>query len=146
MKKIKPSGYKKEEPKADGIEPMMGKSMADTIENSFLNNISSSIPKGLNLKTDMPQKAIIKRESKRESKNYNSEKMLLSLYDAHDQLINLFEKFDINDSQSKIIADIVSNISNCISMAGGSVEKFDPLDHVSGLSAPSSNRNIKINL
>ena len=72
-----------------------------------------------------------------------AEKILLSLYDVREELIKAFEGCGINSSVGNILADQISRVGSCIRVAGGEVDEFEPLNHISGLEMPDLNKNLE---
>jgi len=71
----------------------------------------------------------------------HSEKLLLSLYDIRDGLIEAFQSCELNSSISEKIIKQIGRVGNCIIHMGGEVETFDPLQHISGLEIPDIIKN-----
>jgi len=117
----------------------MSEETASEIENSFWANL-----KGIKL----PKNATIDVKSAKNAKtvptpNYNTEKLLSSLYDSRDGLIDLFKEAGI---ESKFASSLTSNINKlgaCIQQVGGEVEAFDPFAHISALRPPNLMKNAK---
>lgn len=137
-KSIKPFGTKKETPV--GGEPVIGASMADNIEETFLNNLGATSKSLINTHPSSAAGSKLKVEKK----DYNTEKMLTSLYEVYDGLMEVFDKTSFGEQTSKILGDVIGKTSECINMAGGEVDDFSPIDHVSGLRTPSNSRNINM--
>lgn len=74
--------------------------------------------------------------------NYNTEKILMDLFEARDMLIDSFSKIGITN-QSQSMVEGINKIGSCISSMGGEVEKFDPFSHISGLQAPNLKKSAK---
>jgi hypothetical protein len=75
-------------------------------------------------------------------KNYNTEELLLELYDTRDHLIKLCSTIDIDNSDT--ISDLTNSINklgSCIIKVGGKVDNFDPMDNMSGLQSPNIRKN-----
>ena len=66
---------------------------------------------------------------------------MIELYDARDELISIFEVSGINTKISKKTEAVISRIEKCIKVIGGDVDKFIPLNHLSGLDAPNFQKN-----
>jgi len=74
-------------------------------------------------------------------RNLISEKLLITLYEIRDSLINIFSKCELNSNISESLADEISRLGDCIVYIGGDVEDFDPLSYASGLDTPDSIKN-----
>ena len=74
--------------------------------------------------------------------NYNTEDLLVNLYNVRDGLIEAFTEMGINKS-SKVMTHNINLLGECIKSIGGQVDGFDPFSHVSGLQAPSLMKNAK---
>lgn len=72
---------------------------------------------------------------------YSTEKVLMSLYDIRDNLIETFQSTGINSNISKKVISSIEKVDVLIKTAGGEVERFDPLNHCSGLQAPNFYKN-----
>lgn len=72
-----------------------------------------------------------------------AEKILLALYDVREELIKAFEGCGINSGVGNVLTDQISRVGSCIRIAGGEVEDFEPLNHVSGLEMPDLNKNLE---
>jgi hypothetical protein len=73
--------------------------------------------------------------------NASMEKVLLSLYDTRDGLVEAFETCNINSRTATILAGQINKLASCIRYMGGDIEEFEPLNHVSGLMAPNFYKN-----
>ena len=72
---------------------------------------------------------------------YSTEKVLLTLYDIRDSLIETFQSTGINSNISKKVILSIEKVDVLIKTAGGEVDRFDPLNHCSGLQAPNFYKN-----
>jgi len=145
MKAISVLGTRRPEPKADDINDEMGtfganEHRAESLESQFLANLDSSTKQRIE---SMPPVSALSANITHTSKNissvakkYNSEKLLVSLYDIYDDMIIQFESMDYTSPITKNMADNIVKLGSCIEQVGGEIEKFSPLDHVSGLDAP----------
>lgn len=115
---------------SENREPLDTKSM---LEEGFFNRL------GKNLKPLPKENKQVISEAKT---NYNTEKLLLNLFEARDGLIENYSKLGIN-SYSQNVVDSINKIGSCICSLGGEVEKFDPFVHISGLQAPNLIKNAK---
>lgn len=79
--------------------------------------------------------------SKKLPEGYSTEKILMAMYDVRDDLIVAFESIGINGKIAEKLTEAIGKVEVCIKMAGGEVEKFIPMDHVSGLAAPDLKEN-----
>lgn len=68
---------------------------------------------------------------------YSTEKILLNLYGARDEIITAFQEIGLNTKAAERLSESIAKIENCIKTAGGDVDRFIPLNHLSGLSAPN---------
>lgn len=73
--------------------------------------------------------------------NISTEKMLYSLFEIHDGLIETFELSELDSPISKKITDLISHMEDCIQYLGGKIEIFEPIKHVSGLDVPDFFKN-----
>jgi hypothetical protein len=72
---------------------------------------------------------------------YSTEKVLISLYDIRDILIDSFRLSGINSNVSKKLVSSIEKVDGLIKTAGGEIERFEPLNHCSGLQAPNFYKN-----
>ena len=72
---------------------------------------------------------------------YSTEKVLISLYEIRDCLIDTFQSSGVNSSISKKVVSSIEKVDVLIKTSGGEVDRFDPLNHCSGLQAPNSNKS-----
>ena len=79
--------------------------------------------------------------SRKLPEGYSTEEVLVSMYDIRDDLVALFEATGINTRYASRITGAIAKAEKCIRTAGGDVEKFIPMDHVSGLAAPDLKEN-----
>jgi len=86
---------------------------------------------------DSPQKEYIEKPV-----NYNTERILVDLFESRDILIDSFSKIGIT-SQSQSMVEGINKLGSCIIAMGGEVEKFDPFSHMSGLQAPNLKKSAK---
>jgi hypothetical protein len=86
-------------------------------------------------------KAIKKFATQKMPDGYSTEKVLMSLYDIRDSLIETFQSTGINSSSSKKVISSIEKVDVLIKTAGGEVDRFDPLDHCSGLQAPNFHKS-----
>ena len=76
------------------------------------------------------------------SPKYNTEKILLDLFEVRDGLIDTYAKIGIN-AHSQSITDGINKLGSCIKSLGGEVDRFDPFAHMSGLQAPNLRKSAK---
>jgi hypothetical protein len=74
------------------------------------------------------------------STNINTEALLLKAYDVRDTLISSFSDIKLGSSLAINMKRAINEIGNMIVGLGGLADSFDPLSHVSGLTAPSINK------
>lgn len=74
-------------------------------------------------------------------KDVSTEKVLGSLYAVYDGLIDTFEKVGLESSAQESIITTINEVIACIRYIGGTVEDFDPYNHVSGLDMPDFYKN-----
>lgn len=72
-----------------------------------------------------------------------AEKILIALYDVREELVKAFEGCGINSGVGNVLADQINRVGSCIRIAGGEVEDFEPLNHISGLEMPDLNKNLE---
>lgn len=115
----------------DEREPLDTKSM---LENAFFANLGKT------------SKDIVSKSENKESKaqisesKFNTEKLLLDLFDIRDTLIESYSKIGIG-STSQPIVDTINKIGSCIKTLGGEAPNFDPFAHISGLQNPILKKN-----
>jgi len=151
MKTISTTGRLRKEVKFEDIneEP------ADTtglLEQTFMNAIPEATRRNIEnaSPSSMPQiKPISSNRGNQDSrvnlaknKDYSTEKLLISLYDIHDSLVSLFEGLNHTSPLASSLSINIDKVDDCIVELGGKIEKFIPLDHVSGLSVPADATNI----
>jgi len=116
----------------DEREPLDTKSM---LESGFFARL------GKDLKS-LPAKKETREETPKPQNNYNTENILLNLFDARDGLIETYSKAGIGDYSQNFV-DSINKIGACIRSLGGEANNFDPLAHVSGLQSPNIHKNAK---
>lgn len=112
-------------------EPLNTKSM---IEEAFFKNLGKS-----SKTTPKAESSIVAKES---SVKYNTEDLLLKLFDARDGLVETYSKIGLG-AYSQSFVDSINKIGTCIRSLGGEAENFDPFAHMSGLKSPSLQKNAK---
>jgi len=75
------------------------------------------------------------------SSNVDSEKLLLDLYATRDGLCDCFGSVDHNSHIARSLVNHINSLGGSIESLGGAVEKFNPLDHISGLKIPDLVKN-----
>jgi len=105
------------------------------LEDSFLKNLG-------NVKIPPAQAPTIVDRSIKvpASSDYNTERMLLELYEVRDGLIATFSEMGLNKT-SQTLVDNINRVGKCIKGLGGEVDHFDPLANVSGLQSPKLNKS-----
>jgi len=73
--------------------------------------------------------------------NASMEKILVALYDTREGMVEAFETCNVNSKTAKILSGQINKLASCIRYMGGDVEEFEPLNHVSGLTAPDFYKN-----
>lgn len=73
--------------------------------------------------------------------NASMEKVLIALYGIREALVESFETCNINSRTASMISKQINSMASCIRYMGGDIEEFEPLNHVSGLSAPNFYKN-----
>lgn len=73
--------------------------------------------------------------------DFSVESLLLELYDLRESLINVFELAGINNTIAEKVGDSIDKAERFINKLGGDIEKFVPLNHISGLQAPDQVKN-----
>lgn len=81
------------------------------------------------------------RTSQKLPEGYSTESILISLYEIRDCLIDTFQSSGVNTPISKKVVFLIEMIDNLIRKSGGEVDRFDPLNHCSGLQAPNSHKS-----
>ena len=74
--------------------------------------------------------------------NIHTEKLLLSLFETRDELIEAFSSVNRLTKTADRITNAINKLGGCIEEMGGEVEEFDPIKHVSGLKIPDYSKNI----
>jgi hypothetical protein len=74
-------------------------------------------------------------------KDFSTEKLLIDLYDLKDELVSAFETAGVNTKASRRIEACIKKAEKSILTVGGDVERFIPLNHLSGLSVPNFFKN-----
>lgn len=74
-------------------------------------------------------------------KDYDSEGLLMGLFDVRDGLIDLFSSINHNSTTGRVLTSQINKVSECIRMVGGEIKPFNPLDHISGLDMPDQTVN-----
>jgi hypothetical protein len=74
---------------------------------------------------------------KETAKNYNTENLLMSLYEVRDDLIESFKEIDLDSNLSQSVSSNINRLGACIKQLGGEADTFDPLNYLSGLQNPS---------
>jgi len=74
-------------------------------------------------------------------KGYDSEGLLVELFDIRDSLVELFSSINHNSPTGRVLTSQINQISGCIRRVGGVAETFNPLDHISGLDMPDQTVN-----
>jgi len=132
----------------DNTTPVEEREILDTkqmVEDSFFSNLEK-IKKG-GMSSIRPETKVAITQIKQDkpdpinTSTLNTEKLLLSLYEVRDDLIEAFGGVDINSVVAKNINNVIIKTGKCIKDIGGEVEEFNPLDHVSGLQVPSLVKN-----
>jgi len=70
----------------------------------------------------------------------NTEDILISAYEARDELIESFKHIQLGTPLSENIKTSINKVGMVISGLGGEVEDFDPLANMSGLNTPDMNK------
>jgi hypothetical protein len=76
------------------------------------------------------------------SSQFNTEKVLMGLFEARDGLVETYAKIGMG-AYSQNFIDGINKIGSCIKALGGEVENFDPFTNMSGLQAPNLVKNAK---
>lgn len=74
---------------------------------------------------------------------FETENVLMDLYEVRDSLIESFSGNSINSRESTRAVSNINRIGACIRRMGGDVEEFVPLNHISGLNSPDSKMNMQ---
>jgi len=114
----------------DEREPLDTKGM---LESGFFARLGKT-QKTPPVKTEIPQETLPVK--------YNTEKLLLGLYDVRDGLIETCSKMGLGTHTQNVV-DNINKLGSCIDSLGGKVDKFDPFVHISGLQAPNMLKNAK---
>lgn len=116
---------------------------ASMLENGFWEKLSQ-LPKSPETAQKMTVKALSTVSSKEKEEvvvNSNTEKLLVSLFEIRDDMMEQVALMDINSDLVTKITSYVNKIGGCIVDLGGEVELFEPINHVSGLQMPSFIKN-----
>jgi hypothetical protein len=123
----------------DNVEDREILNTQDMIEQGFLSRLGNKM-------ANLPKKVAATEESEYveqpKTVKYNTEKLLLSLYEVKDGLIDTYAKIGVG-AYSKNFVDSINKVGACIQSLGGESEAFDAFAHMSGLQAPSLNKNAK---
>ena len=120
----------------NSIGPISDKTVAQIKEEL---EYSEEIPETDKRRVPLAQKA--QKNAKKTRKmslpeNVSTEKLIISLFDIHDVLVDSFEVEGMESPIHKRLIDAISHLEDCIRYVGGTVDAFDPMNHVSGLDAP----------
>lgn len=125
---------------ADGLKAQLGnvhpsqiEAIANEIESQGDIVISSVIKTGAG--------RVIQGNSTIPQRQASSEKILLTLYDVRDDLVDAFGECSFNSYLAKCLTNQINKIASCIVNMGGQAEAFEPLNHVSGLKMPDLVKN-----
>ena len=113
-----------------GVSPDRVRDMENEIRNSGSTVETPQLKKMASHQTDSPI-----------TTNASMEKVLVSLYDTREGIVEAFETCNVNSKTAKILAGQINKLASCIRYMGGDIEEFEPLNHVSGLSAPNFYKN-----
>jgi len=75
------------------------------------------------------------------SNDASMEKLLIALCDIREGLVGSFETCGINSKTATLLSEQINRLATCIRYIGGEAEKFEPLNHISGLSVPNFYKN-----
>ena len=84
-----------------------------------------------------------KRQRVKFSEDVSVENLFLELDDVHRGLIHIFESLDFNSPLADLTIKNINRLGEAIRSIGGTVEEFNPIDHVSGLESPDIIENIE---
>jgi len=70
-----------------------------------------------------------------------AESLLINLFEVRDSLIDTFSSLDIHSTSATKLTDNINKIGASIISLGGSIDDFDPMEHVSGLQMPNLQKN-----
>jgi len=148
VKKIEAFGRRKEEPRDINDMPEVPNTCME-IESTFLDNLNKkgiSVPTSESVSSLSPTKSIKKVNNTKgyDTKEYNTEDLLVSLYETHDELVGAFNSSDYGSKTAQSISNSIIKVGACIKKLGGEVEKFNPIDHVSGLAVPPLIKNAQL--
>jgi hypothetical protein len=73
--------------------------------------------------------------------NVNREQLLINLYETRDGLRDCFGSVGLNSGVGRSLVKHINVLGSCIENLGGEVDKFNPLDHISGLEVPDLSKN-----
>jgi len=139
VKTITVSGRRKYEPRADDIDNVEAmEERASTLENTFISNLNSTAKGQL---SGIETISMSSSSAPILPKGCNSEKLLVSMYEVYDDMIEQFESMDYTNPITQKVSNSITKLGSCIEYIGGKVEEFSPLDHVSGLTTPSMTKS-----
>lgn len=115
-----------------GASPDKIREMEDEIRNSGDTVENPNLKKTINVKGIKNNDIVT---------NASMEKVLISLYDTKDGLIQAFETCNINSRTASVLANQINKIVSCIRYMGGETDEFVPINHISGLSVPNFYKN-----
>lgn len=107
------------------------------LERGFLMNLANPELKN-KIKESKASESIRESLIKESISNYNTEEMLMALYEVRDSLIDSFKNIDIDSEISQSLSANINKLGICIKKMGGEAESFDPFNYLSGLQNPST--------
>lgn len=133
---------------ADMIASSLMKSLGG-IKPEVLNRVSSEIEaSGDVVERSLPFSSITTTETTRKtaskvppSRNFPVEPIMMALFQIHDDLISIFQKSGINSIISDDVVNQIRSVEKILQVMGAKVERFTPLDHVTGLTMPNMVKN-----
>lgn len=123
------------------VRPDVLAKVSDEIEASG-DVIEKSVPFSSITATDLSVQKKISSKSPPQ-KNIPLEEIIMALYQMHDNLISIFQKTGINSIISEDIVQQIKYVEKILTVLGVKVERFSPLDHVTGLTVPNIVKNAR---
>lgn len=110
---------------------------------AFLNQVKREIESSGDAVDHAPVSRFVKQGevSQEKASPKKDEKLINVLTVIHQGLIDVFERAGFNSGFENQLTPLIDATGACISYLGGSVEKFEPLKHLSGLEAPNMSEN-----
>ena len=110
----------------------------DMLKDGFLKELQKTDKKSASQIKSIPNETTTNIEI---TKDFNREEVLVDLYDTRDGLLDCFSSVNYNSGVGRSLTKHINILGSCIQKMGGEVDKFNPLDHISGLQEPDLCKN-----